>query len=93
MSEMPTSLSRSTVPAMKMVTTNIDIRLKTPSSWATTSGALRLTLPMAPPTVTASVVVAAKASAPKISAHTQSRGWRSWVPSSKLKNSFNMPAP
>uniref|UniRef100_UPI001C304CBB hypothetical protein n=1 Tax=Achromobacter sp. GbtcB20 TaxID=2824765 RepID=UPI001C304CBB len=73
--------------------TNIDIRLKEPSSWATTSGALRLTLPMAPPTWIASVVVAPKASAPNSSAQTHSRGWRNWVASSNLKNSLSMGAP
>ena len=78
MSAMPTSLSRSTAPAMKTVTRNIASRLKMPSICATTVGALRLMLPMAPPICTESLVVAPKAIRAMMIAKTHSSGCFSW---------------
>lgn len=74
MSAMPTSLSRNTAPAMNTVTRNIASRLKIPSICATTVGALRLILPMAPPIWIESLLLAPKAIKAMTAANTHSSG-------------------
>ena len=78
MSAIPSSVSRNTEPAMKMVTMNIAITVNTPRNWTITMGALRYTLPTAPPTTTASLLEAPKAISAKMKPLNHKRGWRSW---------------
>ena len=78
MSDMPSSVSLSTEPATKMVTMNMAMMVNTPRNWAITIGALRYTLPTAPPIWTASLLDAPNAIKANTRPLTQSKGWRSW---------------
>ena len=64
--------------------------VSTDISLIVTIGALRQTLPAAPPSATASVLVRAKAMAPNTAATSQNSGERSCCRHSKRKISRNM---
>ena len=75
---MRVSWSRSTGPATNAVVMKTPTTLMTPRICRMTNGALRLTLPIAPPMLTASVVTARNVSRKKKAPAIRKTGCRSW---------------
>lgn len=72
------SKSRRMAPATKTVVIKRPIELMIPSMRKITQGALRTTLPIAPPIWTVSLVVAKNVIMKKKPLMIHARGWRSW---------------
>src|SRR5690606_22866277 len=86
-SAVPCSKSRSSAALTKIGTISMPSRVNAVSHCATTIGALRYTLPMPPPSCTASLAAAPKPSSANSTARNHSSGERSCSRSSKRKNS------
>src|SRR5688572_11825587 len=92
-SSVPISKSRSKGCAMNTVTMNSPITLNEAKKFTITVGALRCTLPMAPPIWIASELVAPKANSANTNPATHSSGARTWYRRSKRKNSASIVQP